>query len=151
MTRAVRFNLVDVFTDVAFAGNQLGVFTDSRGLSGEQMQTLAAELGFSECTFVLPPEGNIGPVDAGQRRQIIQRSLVYGHYEREIDRESAYEKLKSRAQQEPPETPMPAKRVGRQPEGLLTAKAKSTVRSIGSSVGRQIVRGILGSIFGGRR
>ena len=56
MTRAVRFNLVDVFTDVAFAGNQLGVFTDSRGLSGEQMQTLAAELGFSECTFVLPPE-----------------------------------------------------------------------------------------------
>ncbi len=55
MTTA-RFTLVDVFTDTAFAGNQLGVFTDARGLTTEQMQMLARELNFSECTFVLPPE-----------------------------------------------------------------------------------------------
>ena len=55
MTTA-RFTLVDVFTDVPFAGNQLGVFTDARGLTGAQMQALARELNFSECTFVLPPE-----------------------------------------------------------------------------------------------
>jgi len=52
----VRYLIVDVFTDVPFAGNQLGVFTDARRLTGEQMQMLARELGFSECTFVLPPE-----------------------------------------------------------------------------------------------
>jgi trans-2,3-dihydro-3-hydroxyanthranilate isomerase len=52
----VRYLIVDVFTDVPFAGNQLGVFTDARALTGEQMLTLTRELGFSECTFVLPPE-----------------------------------------------------------------------------------------------
>jgi trans-2,3-dihydro-3-hydroxyanthranilate isomerase len=52
----VKFNVVDVFTDRPFAGNQLGVFTDARGLSDARMQELARELNFSECTFVLPPE-----------------------------------------------------------------------------------------------
>jgi trans-2,3-dihydro-3-hydroxyanthranilate isomerase len=56
MAEAVRFSIVDVFTDRPFAGNQLGVFTDARGLSAEQMQALARELNFSECTFVLPAE-----------------------------------------------------------------------------------------------
>jgi trans-2,3-dihydro-3-hydroxyanthranilate isomerase len=52
----VRYLIVDVFTDVPFQGNQLGVFTDARALTGGQMLTLTRELGFSECTFVLPPE-----------------------------------------------------------------------------------------------
>ena len=54
--QSVKFNLVDVFTDRPFAGNQLGVFTDARGLSAGQMQSLARELNFSESTFVFPPE-----------------------------------------------------------------------------------------------
>ena len=45
---------VDVFTSVALEGNQLAVFTDARGLSDEQMQSLAREMNFSETTFVLP-------------------------------------------------------------------------------------------------
>ncbi len=52
------FALVDVFTDRAFTGNQLAVFTDARGLATEQMQTLAREMNFSESTFVLPPVGD---------------------------------------------------------------------------------------------
>jgi trans-2,3-dihydro-3-hydroxyanthranilate isomerase len=48
--------LVDVFTDRPLEGNQLGVFTDARSLSSEQMQRLAAELNLSETVFVLPPE-----------------------------------------------------------------------------------------------
>jgi trans-2,3-dihydro-3-hydroxyanthranilate isomerase len=57
MTRTVRFNIVDVFTDVPMAGNQLAVFTDARGLTTGQMQALANEMHFSESTFVTPPEG----------------------------------------------------------------------------------------------
>jgi trans-2,3-dihydro-3-hydroxyanthranilate isomerase len=53
---AIRFNVVDVFTDRPFAGNQLGVFTNATGLSSELMQELARELNFSESTFVLPAE-----------------------------------------------------------------------------------------------
>ena len=47
---------VDVFTERAFAGNPLAVVTDARGLGPEQMQAIAAEFGYSESTFVLPPE-----------------------------------------------------------------------------------------------
>jgi trans-2,3-dihydro-3-hydroxyanthranilate isomerase len=50
------FYHVDVFTDRPFAGNQLAVFPDGRGLSAEQMQALAIEINFAETTFVLPPE-----------------------------------------------------------------------------------------------
>jgi trans-2,3-dihydro-3-hydroxyanthranilate isomerase len=48
--------VVDVFTAVPLEGNQLGVFTDARGLSGDQMQGLARELKFSETVFVLPSQ-----------------------------------------------------------------------------------------------
>lgn len=53
--RTFRYVLVDVFTDVPLAGNQLGVFTDARALDERTMQSLALELGFSETVFVLPP------------------------------------------------------------------------------------------------
>jgi trans-2,3-dihydro-3-hydroxyanthranilate isomerase len=53
---AVHYLTVDVFTDRAFAGNPLGVVTDARGLTTEQMQAIATEFNYSESTFVLPPE-----------------------------------------------------------------------------------------------
>ncbi len=52
----LRYVVADVFTDRALAGNQLAVFTDARGLDSETMQALALEIGFSETTFVVPPE-----------------------------------------------------------------------------------------------
>jgi trans-2,3-dihydro-3-hydroxyanthranilate isomerase len=51
-----RYALVDVFTETPLQGNQLGVFTDARGLSSDVMQRLARELNLSETVFVLPPE-----------------------------------------------------------------------------------------------
>ncbi len=50
------FVTLDVFTDTRFGGNPLAVFTDARGLTGEQMQALATEFNLSETTFILPPE-----------------------------------------------------------------------------------------------
>lgn len=50
------FEQVDVFTDRRFAGNPLAVFTDARGLSGEQMQLIAREMNLSETTFVVPSD-----------------------------------------------------------------------------------------------
>jgi trans-2,3-dihydro-3-hydroxyanthranilate isomerase len=54
--RKLRYHLVDVFTDRAFGGNPLAVFTNGRGLASETMQSIAKELNLSETTFVLPPE-----------------------------------------------------------------------------------------------
>jgi trans-2,3-dihydro-3-hydroxyanthranilate isomerase len=53
---AFPYETVDVFTDRQFGGNPLAVFTDARGLSDAQMQALAAEMNYSETTFVLPPD-----------------------------------------------------------------------------------------------
>src|SRR4051794_16877060 len=53
---AFPFVTLDVFTDHRFGGNPLAVFTDARGLTDAQMQSLAAEMNLSETTFVLPPE-----------------------------------------------------------------------------------------------
>lgn len=54
--RKFAFETVDVFTEKRFGGNQLAVFTDARGLSDAEMQSLAAEMNYSETTFVLPPD-----------------------------------------------------------------------------------------------
>jgi trans-2,3-dihydro-3-hydroxyanthranilate isomerase len=53
--RSFRYVVVDVFTDVPLAGNQLAVFTDARDLDPLTMQSLAREMNFSETVFVLPP------------------------------------------------------------------------------------------------
>lgn len=53
---SVAFITVDVFANERFAGNQLAVIPDARGLSDTQMQQIAAEFHYSEVTFVLPPE-----------------------------------------------------------------------------------------------
>lgn len=50
------YQTVDVFTDRPFGGNPLAVFTDARGMTDAQMQALAAEMNYSETTFVLPPD-----------------------------------------------------------------------------------------------
>ena len=49
-----RYVIADVFTDTPFGGNQLAVFPDARGLSTQQMQSVAREFNFAESTFVIP-------------------------------------------------------------------------------------------------
>jgi trans-2,3-dihydro-3-hydroxyanthranilate isomerase len=61
MTRSYRFVQVDVFTDVAFGGNQLAVFPDAAGLSDDEMLTLTRELNYSESTFVLAGSSPMTP------------------------------------------------------------------------------------------
>jgi trans-2,3-dihydro-3-hydroxyanthranilate isomerase len=53
---ATAFETVDVFTTRRFGGNQLAVISDAQGLSGEEMQAIAAEFHYSETAFVLPPQ-----------------------------------------------------------------------------------------------
>src|SRR6185369_4586624 len=50
----------------------------------------------TERVFVLPPGSQIGPITPAQRQALIASSLVAGVYEKTVDRESAYEKLKGR-------------------------------------------------------
>jgi uncharacterized protein len=113
--------------------------------------------GVVERAFICPPQGKIGAITPEQRQQIIKQSVLYGHYEKEIDRESAYEMLKTRTEQAQ-ETEVTAEEQaaqkqpkGRQPDDIWASMAKSAARAAGSQMGRQIIRGVMGSIFGGRR
>lgn len=155
---------VDVETAITqlATGEALVSFLDEKG-----------QPGIVERAYVLPPHSRIGPITPAERQAIIQSSVIFGHYEKVVDRESAYEMLKARAQQEaaaqpqaqqapygyPPPSgqgrapyPQPPKRpAGRSRDTILEAMAKSAARSVGSNLGRQILRGVLGSIFGGRK
>ncbi|KQW24341.1 helicase HerA-like C-terminal domain-containing protein [Acidovorax sp. Root402] len=51
----------------------------------------------TERVFVLPPGSQLGPITPQQRQALMASSLVAGVYEKAVDRESAYEKLKGRA------------------------------------------------------
>jgi uncharacterized protein len=110
--------------------------------------------GVVERAFICPPQGKIGAITPEQRQQIIKQSVLYGHYEKEIDRESAYEMLKTRTEHATQEVGAEAAQKqpkGRQPDDIWASMAKSAARAAGSQMGRQIIRGVMGSIFGGRR
>ncbi|HZM33648.1 MAG TPA: helicase HerA-like domain-containing protein [Burkholderiales bacterium] len=127
---------------IAEAITELGV--------GEALVSLLDDKGrpnVTERAFIVPPGSQLGPITAQERSQIIAASGL-GVYDKPIDRESAYEKLKARAAETPQETP---KTSGRQPQTLVDAMTKSAARAIGSQVGREIIRGILGSLLGGKR
>ena len=57
------FYIVDVFAEEKYAGNQLAVVRDAGGLPGEQMQKIAAEMNYSETTFILSEEERDGGYD----------------------------------------------------------------------------------------
>jgi uncharacterized membrane protein len=81
---------------------------------------------------------------------IVKGSVIFGTYEKTVDRDSAYEKLLAKAEQSAAEAPAaPARKAAKSDtEVLVGALAKSAAHAIGSQVGRQIIRGVLGSLFG---
>jgi DNA helicase HerA-like ATPase len=121
-----------------------------------------------ERAFVLPPASRLGPLTPEERKKVIAGSLVAGHYEKAVDRESAHEKLVARAGEKVAQSAAPKSEglggifdklgggngsapKGRTRESPMEAAAKSAARAIGSEVGRRVIRGVLGSIFGGKR
>ena len=71
---------------------------------GEALVSMLDEKGRpspTERVFVIPPGSQIGPITPAQRQALIAGSLVAGVYEKAVDRESAYEKLKGRAAASP--------------------------------------------------
>jgi DNA helicase HerA-like ATPase len=100
--------------------------------------------------LIYPPQSQLPQLSAAQRDGIVKQSTIYGHYEKLVDRESAYEMLKARASQaEQPAAKTAGSSWSTEAGGLLDAMGKSAARAIGSQVGREIIRGVLGSLFGG--
>lgn len=139
---------------------------------GEALVSFLDEKGtpdMVERALICPPHSQIGPITPEERKTLIASSVVAGVYETPVDRESAYERLKQRAaapaQAQPAGTAAPnplftglqdlvmgstGPRGGHR-EGLLEAAMKSGARSVGSQLGGQLIRGVLGSLLGGSR
>ncbi len=136
-------------------GEALVSFLDTKGMPG-----------VVERALILPPRSQIGPISAEVRSQIIRESLLYGRYEKALDRESAYELLVKRAEAselakaeaddakarlEEEKRAERENRSSSRRESVFSAFCKSAARSIGNSLGRSLSRGILGSFLGGGR
>ncbi len=145
---------------------------------GEALVSLLDEKGrpgIVERAYILPPASRIGPATPAERGAVIAGSPVAGVYEKQVDRESAYERLKARAGQAAPAAAEAGAGAagaaggggwmdslkgslgglvtgsGRK-DSVVEAIAKSAARTVGSTVGRELVRGVLGSLLGrGRR
>ncbi len=145
---------------------------------GEALVSMLEEDGkpaVVERAKIVPPRSQVGAITSDQRKQIVSSSAIAGHYEKAVDRESAYEKLQARAVEKTAGAPAP---IGAQPsapaaggtsvlqkmgsifqptigprgaihDSVATSMAKSAMRAASSQVGRQLIRGVLGGIFGG--
>ncbi|OGQ50911.1 MAG: ATP-binding protein, partial [Deltaproteobacteria bacterium RIFCSPLOWO2_02_FULL_53_8] len=154
---------------------------------GEALVSFLDEKGrptMVERAYILPPASQIGPLNDAERSDVIANSIVAGVYEKTVDRESAYEKLKGRVVAKQPSAPAqksgrqesvvqdsPAEEqepagpsmgdrmkdalgglfggtgVARRKDTVVEAIVKSAARSIGSQVGRELIRGVLGSLL----
>lgn len=155
------FKVVDAIT-------QLGV--------GEALVTTLQDGGVPlpvERTFMVPPRCRIGAITDEERATVRARSPVGGKYDTALNRDSAYEMLNRRAEPAaaPPPAPVPAPAPApngtraqapaeggvsgtvkdwlfgtRRRQGAIEAMAKSTMRTVGNQLGRQILRGVLGGL-----
>jgi DNA helicase HerA-like ATPase len=150
-------NVVDVIT-------QLGV--------GEALVTTLQEGGVPlpvERALMAPPRCRIGAITDEERASVRMRSPTGAKYDAAINRESAHEILQQRAAAavasgavaEPKAKAQTARQEGdgigglvkdwllgtNRRQGALEAMAKSTMRTVGNQLGRQIMRGVLGGIM----
>lgn len=144
--------------------------------TGEALVSFLDEKGAPnpvERAFILPPEGQVGPITPEERTRLIQSSLLYGIYEKDIDRISAFEiiseKMKAtdlqkqqleqqkqrEIEQRERDKALREEEKRRRLEakddvfgGLLKTVGRSVGRQVTSQIGRSITRTILGAFFG---
>ena len=139
---------------------------------GEALVSFLDEKGRPSVTqraYVAPPGSQIGPIADAQRQALLTNSLVAGVYETPLDRESAFEILRDRANAAAQQSTQAQEASsglggvlndflfgstgprGGKKDGLLQSVAKSQARSIANKAAGQLLRGVLGSLLGGKK
>jgi len=124
---------------------------------GEALVSTLGEGGIPsmvERCLVAPPRSTIGPAKTSNIKQMRQRSPVGDQYDQSLDRESAFEQLKQRANQklesEKQASSKKTQKKTRKRQSVWETAIKSAARSMATQFGRTLVRGILGSLSKGR-
>jgi DNA helicase HerA-like ATPase len=106
-----------------------------------------------ERTLIAPPMGQVGPIDAQERRRLVQASPLRGKYDTPLDPESAYEMLAKRAEKAAADAQAAEAGGG----GILdmigglfgTTRKKGQTLSVGQSVAREVTRTVVNQAIGG--
>lgn len=127
-------------------GEALVSFLDDQGIPG-----------IVERAHIVPPESQIGPISREERAYIIENSTLAGVYDTAVDRYSAYEMLLNAHEQQEPSRPSKRESAKKQQESpsvfdeLLSGFAKQAGRTLTRKLSNELVRGVLGTIFGSKR
>jgi DNA helicase HerA-like ATPase len=148
-----KFKVEEVITELG-VGEALVSFLDEKGIPG-----------VVERAKIVPPQSQIGPILPEERNQLIRSSVIYGVYEKQIDRESAFEILQKKFAQEDADEKAAAdqKEMLKQQKqqkpapgsagdifgDLAKVAGRSLTRQVSNELGRTLVRGVLGSILAG--
>jgi len=147
------FRVEDVITELG-VGIGLISFLDEKGVPS-----------IVEIARIIPPQGQIGPITPAERDSIIRNSVLYGVYEKTVDRESAYEILQEKFAKEDEEKIQHEALVKKAKDEKLKREAKpksggmmgdlaktmgrTITRQMGNEIGRKLVRGLLGTLLTG--
>lgn len=111
--------------------------------------------------LIAPPQSRIGPLSESERAVCVRQSPLAGRYDQALDRESAYEQLVVRKATSPaadqPVTTTPqgaddiSDKVGAFLGGLAGRAMKNGMRQAANKVGRELLRGVMGSLLGGNK
>ncbi len=148
-----KFKVEEVITELG-VGEALVSFLDEKGIPG-----------IVERAKIVPPQSQIGPILPEERNHLIRSSVIYGVYEKQIDRESAFEILQKKFAQEDADEKAAAdqKEMLKQQKqqkpapgsagdifgDLAKVAGRSLTRQVSNELGRTLVRGVLGSILAG--
>lgn len=128
------------FYDIEKEFTQLGI--------GQAFVAVLDEKGIPTETVVAhlaPPASVMGPVDQSAYDQHVKQSDLYLKYEKAEDPKSAFEMLSEKMESRDAEQPEQTKTARRQEKSTLDEVLASPVAR---QVGREVVRGILGMLFG---
>lgn len=113
-----------------------------------------------ERVLIRPPASQMGPISAQKRSTLVQRSVLAGVFDQALDRESAYEILQAQAERALSDETVVTRRQSearerRRPAAersvvadMVRQAGRSAMRAFGTQLGRQIMRGLLGSLKG---
>ncbi|MFW3899404.1 helicase HerA-like domain-containing protein [Pseudomonas bharatica] len=137
------FDTLTVLTELGIGEALVGTLQD-KGTPGMVQRVLIA-----------PPQSRIGPLSEAERAALVAGSPLAGRYDKPIDRESAYEILMARKGEAPvvaaKEEESLADKAGEFLQSAAGQAIKSAVRQAANQFGRQLVRGLMGSLLGGKR
>ncbi|MFK0088279.1 helicase HerA-like domain-containing protein [Pseudomonas sp. NPDC090755] len=140
------FDTLSVLTELGIGEALVGILQE-KGTPGMVQRVLIA-----------PPQSRIGPLSEAERAALIAASPLAGRYDKAVDRESAYEMLNARkgGAVAPDQAPAAAEesladKAGEFLQSAAGQAIKSAVRQAANQFGRQLVRGLMGSLLGGSK